>query len=119
MRPKYPRRMTWTTPGPSTTDPVSGNRVPGPSIVEEVSARISQRPVANVGAQLEIQAGQDTSVSFWTILMPYPDSASLTSKSTGVDDLGRKFAIEGDIADRPDHKPKFRAAAARLISDMQ
>jgi hypothetical protein len=36
-----------------------------------------------------------------------------------LDEQGRRFSIEGDVADRPNHRPQFRAAAARLISDMQ
>jgi hypothetical protein len=62
-------------------------------------------------------ADQNTVISWWTVIVPA--GTVMTSASTVLDEQGRKFAIEGDVADRPDHRPVFRAAAARLISDMQ
>lgn len=118
MRPRLPQLMTFTTPGPSTVDPVSGNLVPGPPTVETGRVRISQAAVANVGSQFELMAGQHTVISMWTVLIEVPGPV-VTSETVGVDDRGRKFAMTGDVADRPNHKPVFRAAAARLISDMQ
>lgn len=115
MKPKFTQTVEITTPGPVTL--VDGLPIPGPSTVETSPARISQGAVANVGAQIELLAEQDTTISLWTILVPR--GQLLTSKSTVVDDTGRKFSIVGDVADRPNHKPLFRAAAARLISDMQ
>lgn len=116
MRPRFPQTVQITTPGPSTVNS-SGNQVPGTPTVETVQAWISQSPVANVGAQVELLAEQNTVISLWTVLVP--KGTTLTSQSTVVDDAGRTFAVTGDVADRPNHKPVFRAAAARLISDMQ
>jgi hypothetical protein len=117
MRPKFPQRVTVSTPGPPVEDPVSGNTRPGPPTVTETTARISQAPVANVGGQIELLAEQNTVISLWTVLVPA--GATLESNSTVTDESGRVFAITGQVAERPNHKPQFRAAAARLISDMQ
>lgn len=119
MRPKMTHRLTTTTPGPPTISPVSGNEVPGPPIVEyDVPARLSQSPVANVGSQIELKANQDTKVSTWTVeVLPH---STFTSETSFVDDeTGRKFVVNGEVANRPDRRPTFRVAAARLISDMQ
>lgn len=83
----------------------------------EVPARISQSPVANVGSQIELLASQSTVISLWTVLVGR--ETELSANSTVVDEQGRTFRIEGAVADRPAHRPTFRAAAARLISDMQ
>lgn len=117
MRPRFPQTVEISTPGPSTGDPVSGNQVLGSPTVETVRARISQSPVANVGAQVELLASQNTVISVWTVIVP--PGTLMTAQSTVTDEDGRKFAVMGDVADRPNHKPLFRAAAARLISDMQ
>lgn len=117
MRPRFPQTVEITTPGPLTVDPVTGNQIPGPSTVESVRARISQSPVANVGSQFELLAAQNTVISLWTVIVPA--GTVMTSQSTVLDEQGRTFTVEGDVADRPNHRPLFRAAAARLISDMQ
>ena len=118
MRPNLPQRVTISTPGPPTQDPVSGNERPGAPVVQhEVPARISQSPVANVGSQVELLASQTTVISMWTVLVGR--DTPLSSNSTVTDEQGRVFRIEGAVADRPAHRPTFRAAAARLISDMQ
>jgi hypothetical protein len=118
MKPKMTHRLTTSTPGPPTISPVSGNEVPGPPIVEyNVEARLSQSPVANVGSQVELMANQDTTISLWTVqVLPH---ATFSSKTSFVDDTGRKFVVVGEVANRPDRRPTFRVAAARLISDMQ
>jgi hypothetical protein len=36
-----------------------------------------------------------------------------------IDELGQVFQVVGAVARRPQHRPEFLAAAARLISDMQ
>lgn len=63
-------------------------------------------------------ANQDTTISMWTVqVRPH---ATFTSKTTFVDDAtGRRFVVVGEVANRPDQRPTFRVAAARLISDMQ
>jgi hypothetical protein len=119
MRPRFPEPVTLRTPGAATSDPDTGNPRPGPTIVEESQARISQSPVANIGSQVELLATQDTTISFWTIQTPPETSATMTSKTEVEDSRGRVFHIVGDVADRPNHRPKFRAAAMRLISDTQ
>lgn len=73
--------------------------------------------MANVGSQVELLVGQNTVISMWTILVDR--STCLSSNSIVTDAQGRKFRIEGAVADRPSHRPSFKAAAARLISDMQ
>jgi hypothetical protein len=99
-------------------DPVSGNERPGPPTLQyEVPARLSQSPVANVGSQVELLASQKTTISMWTVLVDR--STPLFSDSIVTDELGQKFRIEGAVALRPKHRPTFKAAAARLISDMQ
>ena len=116
--PKLTSRVTITTPQDPTIDSPTGLvTTPEPHVANGVPARFSQIPVANVGGQVEFLAGQDTVISFWTILVG-PNTV-LTSRSTVVDEQGRKFQIVGQVADRPNHRPQFRAAAARLISDMQ
>lgn len=101
-----------------TPDPVTGNERPGPPTVQyEVPARLSQAPVANVGSQVELLANQTTVISLWTILVR--QSTPLFPNSVITDELGQKFRIEGAVALRPKHRPTFKAAAARLISDMQ
>lgn len=119
MRPNLPQRVTILTPGSGVVrDPVTGNERPAPpTTVHNVPARLSQAPVANVGPQVELLVNQNTTVSLWTILVG--KGTVLTSASEVTDEQGRKFAIEGAVADRPAHRPQFRAAAARLISDMQ
>lgn len=101
-----------------TVDPVTGNERPGSPVVQyEVPARLSQSPVANVGSQVELLANQQTTISLWTVLVGR--DTSLASNSTVIDEQGRVFRVEGAVADRPAHRPTFKAAAARLISDMQ
>lgn len=68
--------------------------------------------------QAELLAGQNTVISFWTVLTG--PRSGLASNSEVIDeDTGRKFVIAGQVARRPDRHPQFLAAAARLISDMQ
>lgn len=117
MRPRFPTAVTIRTPNPSTVDPVTGNEAPGPPTVVTTRARISQAPVANVGSQVELLAEQNTVISMWTVIVPA--GTVLSASSTVTDEAGRIFQITGDVADRPNHRPVFRAAAARLISDMQ
>ena len=117
MKPRFPSTVLISTPGPSTVDPVTGNPVPGTATVVSSPARISQAPVANVGSQVELLAEQNTVISLWTVMVPA--GTVMRSDSTVTDDLGRRFTITGEVADRPHHRPQFRAAAARLISDMQ
>lgn len=73
--------------------------------------------MANVGSQVELLANQKTTISMWTILVDR--STPLSFDSIVTDELGQKFRIEGAVALRPKHRPTFKAAAARLISDMQ
>jgi hypothetical protein len=82
-----------------------------------VAARLSQRPVAEVGSQGEQLAQQNTTTSSWTLLVPA--GTVLTERSTVLDSAGRTFQVDGEVADRPKIRPQFRAAAVRLISDLQ
>lgn len=110
--------MTIRTPSLPTKNPVSGNEIDGPPTEEfKVPARLSQDPVANVSQQMEMLATQRTTISMWTVLVQA--STLLTSRSEIEDEYGRVFRVEGAVANRPEKNPKFKAAAARLISDMQ
>lgn len=118
MRPNLPDRVTIETPGPLAPDPVTGNERPGPPTLQyEVPARLSQNPVANISQQAELLVTQNTTISMWTVLVGR--ETQLSPSSVVIDEQGRKFRIEGAVADRPAHRPTFKAAAARLISDMQ
>lgn len=109
--------VTIRTPGPPTQDPVSGNEVPGAVQVVPSRAYLSQSPVGDIGSQLEILATQNTTISLWTLLVP--KGTVLTSASIVDDSSGRRFQVVGQPADRPNRHPQFRAAALRLISDLQ
>ncbi len=117
MPPTYPETVTVTTPLPSEVDPATGLETTPAPHVADVRARLSQQPVATVGSQVEQMAAQQTVISLWTLLVP--PGTTLTPLSTVRDSRGRLFEVSGDVADRPNHKPQFRAAALRLISDMQ
>jgi hypothetical protein len=118
MRPKWTHKVKIETPAGTTKDPETGNPRPSsPQVQYEKNARISQQPVANVGSQVEISVTQVTVISTWTIQVD--PSTVLTSSSVITDDTGRKFQIQGDVARRPDRRPDFLVAQARLISDMQ
>lgn len=84
----------------------------------EVPGRVSQTPVGNVSQASEQRAGQDTTISQWTLLVPPNTTIASGSEVTDLA-TGRTWVVEGNPAGRPDHRPKFMAAALRLISDMQ
>lgn len=117
MRPKFPQTVTIRTPPEVVVDPLSGNERPLPATPVTSPAWLAQKPVGQTGAQEELLATQDTLVSLWTLLVPA--GTTLTSKSTVTDSQSRRFQVVGEVADRPNHKPQFRAAALRLISDLQ
>lgn len=119
MAPKLPQTVTITTPQDPVVDPATGlETIPPPHVAPGVAARLSQKPIADLGSQIELLATQDTTISLWSLLVGPREV--LTSRSTVVHDAsGRRFEVVGQPADRPDHKPQFRAAALRLISDMQ
>lgn len=119
MPPPMPHRLTVTTPGTPTVDPVSGNERPGAPLVETgVKAWLSQKSTADVGSTTELRSVQDTDISTWTVIVPL--DTTLTAKSTFTDDAtGIEYRISSRVAKRPEHRPQFLAATARLISDMQ
>lgn len=99
-------------------NPATGRTTPAqPRVDSDVPARLSQAPVAQVGGQTELRAGQDTTISPWTLLVPA--GTVLTSRSTVRDASERDFQVVGDVVDRPKIRPQFRAASLRLISDLQ
>lgn len=116
MAPPMPKTVTITTPGPATTDPETGNPRPGPPTVQTVKAWLSHRQIAHVGVQIEIRAAQETTISLWTVLVP---AGTVLESSSIVEENGARYEVIGDPADRPDHRPIFRAAALRKISDLQ
>lgn len=85
--------------------------------MKTTKAWLSERQAEHVGFQMEMRSTQDTTISLWTLLVPM--DVALTSDSTVIDEAGNKFVVTGRPAQRPDHRPMFRAAALRLISDMQ
>lgn len=115
--PRMPNQITIRTPGSPVVDPETGNSRPGLPTTATTRAYLSQRPVADVGSQIELLASQQTTITLWTVIVPR--GTVLTSASTFTDEQGRGFAVTGEPADRPNRRPQFRAAAARLISDMQ
>lgn len=96
---------------------MTGQPKPGQPLDVVEAARLSQKPVIDVSSASEFRGQQSTVLSNWTILVG-PNSA-LTSESTVIDEGGQQFEIVGAVARRPQHRPEFLAAAARLISDMQ
>jgi hypothetical protein len=119
VAPRLDQRVTIRNPGPVTgeMDPVTGKPKRAAPVDVGEAARLSQKPVIDVSSAAEFRGQQDTVLSNWTILVG-PGSA-LTSESTVIDELGQTFEIVGAVARRPQHRPEFLAAAARLISDMQ
>lgn len=117
MAPKLPQTVTITTPQDPTVDPATGLETAPPPVVASVPARLSQKPVADLGSQIELLATQNTTISLWTLLVP--PGTVLTARSTVADESAQKYEVVGHPADRPNHRPQFRAAALRLISDLQ
>lgn len=74
--------------------------------------------MANISQQAELLATQNTVISLWTILTG-PNSTLASNSVVEDEDTGRKWVVAGEVARRPDRRPKFLAASARLISDMQ
>lgn len=116
-RPKLPEQVWIRNPSSGVEDPETGNSRPTPTTPEPTPARLSQKPVVDVSSGDELRASQSTDVSQWTILVPR--GTELTSTSTITDADGRVFQVSGAVADRPKHRPQFRTASLRLISDMQ
>lgn len=125
--PQYPHPVLISTPGTPTTDPVTGNETPGTPATVPTSAWLAQRPVAVLASAAELNASQDTVISLATILVP--PGTVLTSDST-VEDVGGAvngqpgalYRVEGQPADRYSGTSRtvvFRAAALRLVSDIQ
>jgi hypothetical protein len=117
VSPNLPSTVKITNPGTTSVNPATGKETTLPPTELMEYARISQTSVANTSLVAELRATQTTVVSQWTILVKR-DSA-LRVDSTVKDEYGRKFFVEGAVANRPEHHPKFRTAALRLISDMQ
>lgn len=116
--PRLTHRVRIVTPAPPVIDPATGlPTAPAPEDVV-VPGRLSQAPIGNVSDSTELRARQDTTVSEWSLLVRA--ETVLTSASIVTDiDSGRRFQVVGEPADRPDRRPRFRAAPLRLISDMQ
>ncbi|MGB3443887.1 MAG: hypothetical protein WBA97_34550 [Actinophytocola sp.] len=123
--------MKITTPGPQTdpptVDPETGNEVLPPPVTRSGMAWMAQRPTGVLAAAAELNAGQNTTISLATILVPI---GTVLTKDSTVEDVdgvvggepGAKYVVEGKPADRYSgarHQKVFRAAALRLISDLQ
>lgn len=116
-RPNLPEKVWIRNPESSVEDPQTGNPRPTVPTPEPTPARLSQKPVVDVSSGDELRASQSTDVSQWTILVPR--GTALTAASVITDEDGRVFQVSGAVADRPKHRPQFRTASLRLISDMQ
>lgn len=129
--PQYPHRVRITTPGPQTVpptvDPETGNEVTPPPVTREETAWMAQRPTGVLAAAAELNAGQNTTISLATILVP---PGTVLTKDSTVEDVdgvvggepGATYVVEGKPADRYSGARRqivFRAAALRLISDLQ
>ncbi len=125
--PQFPHPVRISTPGAPTEDPVTGNQTPGPVTTVATTAWLAQRPVGVLAAAAELNASQDTVISLATMLVR--PGTHLTADST-VEDVsgvvngtpGAVYQVEGQPADRYSGAGKqivFRAAALRLISDLQ
>jgi hypothetical protein len=120
-----------TTPSeqssPPTVDPVTGNEQTPEPVTVATTAWLAQRPVGVLAAAAELNASQDTVISLATILVR--PTERLTVDSTVVDVDGAVngqpealYRVEGQPADRCSgvgRKTVFRAAALRLVSDLQ
>jgi hypothetical protein len=111
--------VTVSNPGPSTTDPDTGNPVDGVASSVTTHAYLSRLPVAQLSGQVELLAEQNTTISPYTLIVPA--SVHLTPVSTVVDEDGHRYQVIGDPADRRGlgRRVLFRAAALRRVSDLQ
>lgn len=129
--PQYPHRVRISTPPastkPPTVDPVTGNETPGTPVTVTGMAWLAQRPTGVLAAAAELNASQNTTISLATILVP---AGTVLTKDSTVEDVdgvvngevGAKYVVEGKPANRYSGARReivFRAAALRLVSDMQ
>lgn len=98
-------------------DPATGLQSRPTATVTATRAWLSQASTLLLGNEMEMNAGQNTVVSPWHLLCPL--SVPLTSASTVTDETGRRYTVVGEVAARPDHRPRWWAAALHAISDMQ
>lgn len=129
--PQFPHRVNISTPGeqtvPPTVDPETGNEVTPPPVTRPGMAWLAQRPTGVLAAAAELNGTQNTTISLATILVPV---GTILTKDSTVEDVdgvvggepGAKYVVEGKPADRYSgvrHQTVFRAAALRLVSDLQ
>lgn len=129
--PHYPHRVRITTPAPQTdpptVDPVTGNEVTPDPVTRSGMAWMAQRPTGVLAAAAELNAGQNTTISLATMLV---DAATVLTEDSTVEDVdgvvngqvGAKYVVEGKPANRYSgvrQEIVFRAAALRLVSDLQ
>lgn len=118
MHPRFPTTVRLRTPGPPTTDPETGNPIPGPPVETTTAAYLSQRAVANVSMAIEDDARQTTTISLYTLLVP--PGTPIGPQTQVIDPDGNLYEVEGDPALRRTlRRPVFIAAALRRISDLQ
>ena len=119
MLPRFPRTVTVRTPGPETTDPYSGNTVPGAMTETVTKAYLSQQSTTVLSAAVELSAQQNTTIATFTLIVPR--EVELTAGSEVSDEDGRVYRVNGPPADRRGlgRRVLFRAASLHLISDLQ
>lgn len=115
--PLMTQSVTVTTPGVRTVDPTNGNELVAVALVQPTMAWLMQKSLIHLATQIELSAAQNTTIGMFAFLCPL--SIELTSASTVTDDAGQKYVVVGQPAKRPDHRPRWRAADLRMISDMQ
>lgn len=119
MRPRFPSRVTLRTPSSSSSDPDTGNPIPGGIVETTCRAYLAQRPVANLSSAIEDNARQTTTVSLYTLLVP--PGTPVSSATQVVDEAGELYEVEGDPAPRRGlgRQVLYIAAALRRVSDLQ
>lgn len=126
--PQFPHRARITTPGSTpTVDPTTGNETPAAPTTRETWAWMAQRPTGVLAAAAELNTAQDTVISLATILVAPDEPLTADSTVEDVDGVvngqpGAVYRVEGQPADRYSGQRRrivFRAAAMRLVSDLQ
>lgn len=120
MLPKMPHRVRIRSRAAAGPDPVTGNDTLGPPVETATKAYLSQQSAHLLSGQIELRAGQDTTISTWTLI--YPAAVVIDPRDQVVDDAtGRVFEVLGYPASRRglSTRPRWNAVALHLISDLQ
>lgn len=116
--PQFPHRVTVRTPLPPTTDPRTGNELPGEYVETETRAYLAQNPVSVLRTAVEFRAGQSTVIANGTLLVP--PGVNLQADSEVVDEDEGVWRVSGSVAPRRGlgRRVIFLAASVQRISDL-